>query len=298
MYPTQQLFLNIRKVFMIEIGKKQPLMVVNKTEFGVYLGNNEEKVLLPMKYLDADVEIGDSITVFVYRDSKDRLIATTLEPKIMLHRIAVLKVKQINNIGAFLDWGLEKDLLLPFKEQTVRVSEGKSYPVALYVDKSGRLCATMKIYPYLSTTNQYAKGDIVSGTAYEYIEKFGMFVAVDNMYHGLIPNKALYGKINPGDEIKANVSKVTADGKIELALRAPSYLQMGEDCDIILRELKCCDGFLPYNDKTDPDIIKNAFEMSKAAFKRAIGHLFKQGIISIGEEGIFLKNREDGECRR
>lgn len=271
---------------MIEIGKKQPLMVVNKTEFGVYLGNEQEKVLLPGKYVDEDVETGDSLTVFVYRDSKDRLIATTLEPLITLGEVRVLKVKQNNKIGSFLDWGLEKDLFLPFKEQTAKVKEGMSYPVALYVDKSGRLCATMKIYHYLKTTDMYHTGDIVKGIAYEHIDKFGMFVAVDCMYQGLIPNKALYGKIEIGDEIKATVSKVREDGKIELSVRGPAYLQLDEDGDRILKELDYNDGFLSLNDKSDPEIIKQKLEMSKAAFKRACGHLLKANKIDITDDGI------------
>lgn len=271
---------------MIEIGKKQPLMVVNRTEFGVYLGTDQEKVLLPAKFVDNDVEVGDSIFVFVYRDSKDRLIATTLEPKITLGEVSCLKVKQVNNIGAFLDWGLEKDLFLPFKEQTIKVKEGFSYPVALYVDKSGRLCATMKIYPYLKTTDIYHTGDMVSGIAYEHIDKFGMFVAVDGIYQGLIPKKALYGRIEIGDEIKATVSRVTEDGKIELSVRGPAYLQIDEDGEKILHEIDLNDGFLPMNDKSEPELIKEKFEMSKAAFKRACGHLLKQNKIDITDSGI------------
>lgn len=271
---------------MIEIGRKQPLMVIKKTEFGVYLGTEQDKVLLPAKFVDDDIETGDSIFVFVYRDSKDRLIATTLEPKLTIGQVAPLKVKQVNNIGAFLDWGLEKDLFLPYKEQTVRVKEGMSYPVALYVDKSGRLCATMKLYPYLKTTDAYHTGDMVKGIAYEHIEKFGMFVAVDGMYHGLIPKKALYGRIEIGDEISATVAKVTEDGKIELAVRQPSYLQIDEDSEKILREIELNDGFLPMNDKTDPELIKEKFEMSKAAFKRACGHLLKQNKIDITQTGV------------
>lgn len=271
---------------MIEIGRKQPLMVVKRTEFGVYLGTEQDKVLLPSKYVDSDVEVGDSIFVFVYRDSKDRLIATTLEPKITLGQIAKLKVKQVNNIGAFLDWGLEKDLFLPYKEQTVRVKEGMAYPVALYVDKSDRLCATMKLYPYLKTTDSYHTGDMIKGIAYEHIEKFGMFVAVDGIYQGLIPKKALYGRIEIGDEISATVSKVTDDGKIELAVRGPAYLQIDEDGEKILHEIDLNDGFLPINDKSDPELIKEKFEMSKAAFKRACGHLLKQNKIDITENGI------------
>ena len=274
---------------MIELGKKQALMVVKKTEFGVYLGNSEDKVLLPAKFAGDDVEIGDAISVFVYRDSMDRLIATTNEPLITLGEVKSLKVKQITKIGAFLDWGLEKDLLLPFKEQTANVAEGKTYPVALYIDKSNRLCATMKVYKYLKTTNQYKTGDTVYGTAYEKIDRFGMFVAIDNMYQGLIPNKALYGKISVGDEVKATVSRVHEDGKIELALRAPAYLQIDEDSSVIYDTIVRNGGSLPFNDKSDPEIIRQEFNMSKAAFKRACGHLLKAGKIQITDNGIIQK---------
>lgn len=272
---------------MIEIGKKQALMVVSRTEFGVYLGNSQEKVLLPGKYVEEGIEIGDSITVFIYRDSSDRLIATTLNPLITIGGIATLKVKQVTGIGAFLDWGLEKDLFLPFKEQTTKVKEGMRYPVALYVDKSGRLCATMKIYRFLKTTDQYSTGDQIKGIAYEHIDKFGMFVAVDGIYQGLVPKKELYGRIEIGDEITATVSKVTEDGKLQLAIREPAYLQIEKDSDAILRRLEYNGGFLPYNDKSAPEDIKREFEMSKAAFKRACGHLFKNKKIQIKEEGIY-----------
>lgn len=271
---------------MIEIGKKQSLMVVKRTDFGVYLGNEQDKVLLPAKFVDEDVEIGDALTVFVYRDSMDRLIATTLEPIITIGEVKKLKVKQITKIGAFLDWGLEKDLFLPFKEQTTRVKEGVAYPVALYVDKSGRLCATMKLYPYLKTTTVYQAGDMVKGIAYEHIEKFGMFVAIDGIFQGLIPKKALYGRVEIGDEISATVAKVTEDGKIELAIRQPAYLQIEDDADKILKAIEMNDGFLPLNDKSDPDLIKQEFDISKAAFKRACGHLLKQEKIYIRENGI------------
>ena len=274
---------------MIEIGKKQPLMVVKKTDFGVYLGTDTENVLLPAKYVDEDVEIGDPINVFVYRDSKDRLIATTKEPYITLGQVRRLTVRQVTDIGAFMDWGLEKDLFLPFKEQTSHVTEGKSYPVALYVDKSGRLCATTRIYKYLGTTDAYKTGATVSGTAYEYIEKFGMFVAVDDMYQALIPPKALYGRISIGDSITATVSRVHEDGKLELALRGPAYMQIDGDAGRIMEKLKINDGFLPYNDKSSPEDIKEEFEMSKAAFKRACGHLLKERLIDITDSGIILK---------
>ncbi|MCM1307536.1 MAG: S1-like domain-containing RNA-binding protein [Butyrivibrio sp.] len=274
---------------MIELGKVQPLMVVKRTDFGVYLGTEEERVLLPAKYVDGDVEIGDSLTVFVYRDSKDRLIATTKEPFIRLGEVRTLTVKDVTQIGAFMDWGLEKDLFLPFKEQTCAVREGKSYPVALYIDKSGRLCATTRIYNYLGVTDAYKAGDTVRGVAYEHIEKFGMFVAVDGLYQGLIPRRSLYGKINVGDEISAAVSRVMPDGKLELTLRAPAYLQINDDADAIMAELQKNGGRLGINDKSDPQLIKERLEMSKAAFKRACGHLLKEGLIKITDSGIEIQ---------
>lgn len=276
---------------MIELGKKQALMVVKKTDFGVYLGTEDDKVLLPAKYAADDIETGDSVTVFVYRDSKDRIIATTKEPYITLGEVRPLMVKQVTGIGAFMDWGLEKDLLLPFGEQTSPVTEGRRYPVALYIDKSSRLCATTKIYPYLKTTDIYRTGDIVKGTAYEYIDKFGMFVAVDNMFHGLIPKKAFYGKINVGDEISATVSRVRDDGKLELSVRGPAYMQINDDADRILKALNESGGKLPFNDRSDPEIIKDEFEMSKAAFKRACGHLLKEKLIKITDSGIEATER-------
>ena len=174
---------------MIRIGEVQDLKIVKKTDFGVYLGNEEERVLLPRKQVPENASIGDTVTVFIYRDSQDRLLATTNKPALVLGEVARLEVKDTGKIGAFLDWGLEKDLFLPFKEQTYRVHPGDNCLVALYVDKSSRLCATMNVYKYLGTTTQYKRGDMVSGTAYQYIEKFGMYVAVDDMYQGLIPKK-------------------------------------------------------------------------------------------------------------
>lgn len=274
---------------MIQLGKKQSLMFVNRTDFGVYLGTKDDKVLLPKKYLKCELEEGDALEVFIYRDSMDRLVATTEEPLITLGEVKSLKVKEITKIGAFLDWGLEKDLLLPFKEQTGKIQEGKSYPVVLYIDRSNRLCATMKVYPYLKTNHGYSKGDTVTGTAYERIEKFGMFVAVDNTYQALIPNKELYGDVSVGDEVKATITKIHEDGKIQLALREPAYLAIDKDGNKICEILKKNGGKLPFNDKSDSELIKEEFGMSKAAFKRACGHLWKEGKIEITPIGIILK---------
>lgn len=157
---------------MIELGKKQKLLVVKTVDFGIYLGEDRnapqnERVLLPSKQVPEGTKAGDEIEVFIYKDSQDRLIATTREPMLQVGQTAVLKVKQVTRIGAFLDWGLEKDLLLPYHEQTNRVREGEECLVALYVDKSSRLCATMKVYHYLSTRTPYGPGDMVKGRVYE-----------------------------------------------------------------------------------------------------------------------------------
>ena len=275
---------------MIQIGKKQCLNIVSRTDFGVYLGTKEEKVLLPVKQVPADVEIGDALTVFVYRDSQDRLIATTNTPKIELDRIAKLKVAQISQIGAFLDWGLEKDLFLPFKEQTYKVKPGDECLVVLYVDKSSRLCATMNVYKYLKGTTQYKRGDMVQGTAYQYIEKFGMYVAVDDMYQGLIPKKECYGVLNVGDTLTGlRVTNVTADGRLELAVREVGYLQRDDDAAKILETIEEFDGVLPFSDKASPEVIKRELGMSKASFKRAVGKLLKEGKIELSDTSIRLK---------
>ena len=207
----------------MRLGEYQELVCVKKVDFGIYLSTSsasEERVLLPAKQIPDGVKQGDKLKVFVYKDSNDRLIATTNEPKLTLGGLAVLTVKEVTKIGAFLDWGLEKDLFLPFKEQTYRVRPGDSCLVALYIDKSSRLCATMNVYKYLKGTTQYKRGDMVQGTAYQYIEKFGMYVAVDDMYQGLIPKKECYGVLNVGDTLTGlRVTNVTADGRLEHAVR-------------------------------------------------------------------------------
>ncbi len=275
---------------MIELGLKQTLKIVKKTEFGVYLGTEEEKVLLPKKQVPEGTGIGDEINVFIYRDSQDRLLATVNEPKLTLGEVAKLTVKEVGKIGAFLDWGLEKDLFLPFKEQTYKVRPGESCLVALYIDKSNRLCATMNVYKYLKTTTQYSKGDLVNGTAYAYIEKFGMYVAVDDMYQGLIPNKALYGEVSLGSGLRGvRVSNVTPDGKLELAIREMSYLQRDKDAEAILGLIEQYDGVLPFSEKASPEVIKRELNMSKASFKRAIGKLLKEGKIENGDGKIRIK---------
>ena len=273
----------------IELGKMQELTVVKKVDFGVYLApedNREDKVLLPGKQVPEGCGLGDRITVVVYRDSRDRLISTTTKPGLCLGEVAVLTVAQTGKLGAFLDWGLEKDLFLPFKEQTRRVQEGESFPAALYVDKSGRLCATMKIYHYLKTDSPYHKDDRVSGHLYEISRQFGAFVAVDNQYSALIPPREMYGELKVGDTVEARVIAVHEDGKLDLSVRDKAYLIIETDADKVMRLIESFDGVLPFNDKASPEVIKRETNMSKNEFKRAVGHLLKNGRIEITEKSI------------
>lgn len=275
---------------MIALGERQDLKIIKKVDFGVYLSSEDnshgEKVLLPIKQVPDGAQPGDKLEVFIYRDSKDRLIATTTMPKVTLGNIAKLKVAQTGKIGAFLDWGLEKDLLLPFKEQTKKVTEGEECLAALYIDKSNRLCATMKIYPYLHTDSPYGKDDRVTGTVYEISEQFGAFVAVDDKYSGLIARKELYGKLQVGDSVTARVTAVKEDGKLDLSIREKAYLQIETDAIRVLEIIDSFDGALPFSDKASPEVIKRETQMSKNEFKRAVGHLLKEGKIIISEKSI------------
>ncbi len=287
---------------MILLGRMQTLRVVKKTDFGVYLGDqgiesdfsfipdkkeivDVPSILLP-KAQAKDLTTGDTVEVFIYKDSEDRPIATTAKPLLTMGAIARITVKEVTNIGAFLDWGLAKDLFLPFKEQTFRVQKGDSVLVTLYIDKSSRLCATAKVYNSLQSNSPYQREDQVSGTVYEIIDAFGAYVAVDDRYSALIPNKELFTTLKPGEKVSARVTKVQPDGRLVLSIREKSYLQMDTDCSLIYDALIKAGGFLPYHDKTSPDLIKAKFGLSKNAFKRAIGHLQKEGKLLIEEDGI------------
>lgn len=277
---------------MFELGKRQTLKMVKRVEFGAYLGeqeNAEDRVLLPIRQVPEGLEHGDAIEVFLYKDSKDRLIATTSRPLLQIGEIARLKVAETGKIGAFLDWGLEKDLLLPFKEQTAKVGEGDEVLVSLYEDKSSRLCATMKIYEYLSKQTPYTIGDTVEGTVYELSDRFGAFVAVDDHYSALIPAKECFGEFHVGDRVSARVTAVKEDGKMDLSVRQKAYLQMDADVEAVLKVMESYGGKLPFNDKVSPEVIKKEFHLSKNAFKRAVGRLLKAGKVEITDNGILLK---------
>lgn len=272
----------------MKLGEKQVLTVVKIVDFGVYLGNDEERVLLPKKQVPEGIEPGDPVEVFLYRDSSDRLIATTNEPKLTMGHLAVLEVADTGKMGAFLDWGLEKDLLLPYKEQTVKVKKDQEVLVALYIDKSDRLCATMKVYPYLKTQSPYVVEDQVEGRIYEISDNFGVFVAVDDQYSGLIPKTEAQGQYRPGEKVSCRVTNVREDGKLNLSPRKKAYQQMDEDSELVLKVIGEYAGVLPFDDKVSPEVIKREFGLSKAAFKRAVGHLLKEKKIKIQDKRIYL----------
>lgn len=272
----------------MEIGKIQKLQVVKKTDFGVYLGTNEEKVLLPKNQVPEGTELGDTIEVFICRDSEDRLIATTEKPVAQVGETAYIRVKEITKFGAFLDWGLGKDLFLPYKEQTTDIKEGDMVLVGIYTDKSDRLCATMKVYNYLLCTSTYEEDDIVKGVVYNFNPQYGAFVAVNNKYHGLIQMKELTSKVYVGMEVEARVKSVRTDGKLDLALRKKAYLQIDDDARKIIEYMEKNNGEIGYTDKARPEIIKKDFGMSKNEFKRAIGRLLKERRVIIKENSINL----------
>lgn len=276
---------------MLKLGEQNLLKSIRKTEQGVYLAESEaasESVLLPRKYVPADLAVGDTIDVFLYRDSSDRLIATTQTPKIMLHEVKVLTVADTGKIGAFLDCGLEKDLLLPFREQTKKVSKGEAVLVALYIDKSGRLALTMNVYPYLRTDSTYGKDDEVTGRVYLISKNFGAFVAVDDIFSALIPKNELFSDVEVGQMITARVASVKEDGKLTLSIRKKAYEQMDDDAQRILEGIRAHDGILPFSDKADPEVIRREFQMSKNEFKRAVGKLYKERKIEIRKDSIIL----------
>lgn len=279
---------------MIILGKKQSLLVVKTVEFGIYLAENrdaeaKDRILLPGKQVPEGTKEGDRLEVFIYKDSQDRLIATTREPKLKVGEVGVLTVSQVTKIGAFLDWGLEKDLLLPYHEQTLRVREGEDVLVAVYVDKSGRLCATMKVYHYLSTRAPYVIGEMVKGRVYQISDNFGVFVAVDDKYSALIPKREAAGKYRPGQILELRVTEVKEDGKLNVSDRQKAYIQINEDAECVYSVIEEFAGVLPFDDKASPEVIQREFGLSKAAFKRAVGHLLKEGKIEIKDRRIYIK---------
>ncbi len=280
---------------MIEIGKWNKLKVIRSKDFGIYLGEENaataDTVLLPRKQIPDGVKAGSVLDVFIYKDSEDRLIATVNKPYITIGEIKKLRVKSVLPIGAFMDWGLERDIFLPFKEQTTKVKEGAEYLVRMYLDKTQRLCVSMKLYDYLLPLEGYTKGQHFTGTVYEYKKGFGALVAIDDKYSGLIHESELFNKVHIGETVKGRIVNIREDGRADLALREPIHVQINEDSEMVYDIIKSYRGIISFSDKTDKDIIQKEFGLSKNAFKRAVGKLYKDGRITIdkktGEISIF-----------
>ena len=276
----------------MKLGKIQTLRIVRFRDFGAYLAESDapdaESVLLPKKQLPEGAKVGDELTVFLYKDSAGRPIATTKKPLLTVGETGKLTIREITQIGAFLDIGLERDVLLPFREREGEIKPGQSVLAALYVDHSGRLAATMRVYPYLRAAESYRADDVVQGTVYE-IRDMGVFVAVDDRYFGLIPRSEVYEHFSIGQEISARVMRVREDGKLDLSPRKKAFQQMGDDAARIMEALAAAGGTLPYGDGSDPEKIREVFGISKSAFKRALGRLLREGKILLTAERIEQK---------
>ena len=281
---------------MFEIGKYNTLTILRDTKVGLFLGNPDvdpdgiHDVLLPNKYVPKVFEIGEKLTVFIYLDHEQRPVATTLEPYILLNEFALLRVNYVNQVGAFMDWGMEKDILVPFKEQARPMEKGKRYLVYLYMDeKTNRLVASSK-------TNQFLNNDVLTVEKGEevdlivsHITEIGINVIINEKHKGLIYKDEVYDDaIRTGDRMRGYIKTIRPDNKIDVSLQIQGYLNIEPNAKVILDELKASRGFLRLNDNSHPEDIKTVLKMSKKTFKKAIGSLYKDKLIEIKEDGIHL----------
>lgn len=279
---------------MINIGDFNNLKVVRRADFGYYLdaetGNSSDDVLLPMKStLGRGLDIDEEVEAFIYRDTSDRLIATLKKPLAKVGDLAYLKVVDITDIGSFVSIGLERDILVPFKEENYKLETGRKYLFYIYLDKTGRLAATTFIDKYLHDTNSYNIDDEVEGTVYGFQTNGSIMIAIEDTYRAVMLRKECYIGVVPGDRLKVRVKKYYEDGKIDVTVRKPRLEERDEVQEQILEYLKKYNGSMPYNDKSSPDDIKKVFQTSKNAFKRALGGLMKGDLIVQDEEGTRLK---------
>lgn len=274
----------------MQIGGQNTLNVLRHTSAGAFLGDESGgEVLLPNKYVPEDLKVGEDISVFVYTDSEDRPVATTLTPKIRLNEFAFLQVKAVNEIGAFMDWGLEKDLLVPFREQGRKMAKHLWYVVYLYLDSlSNRLVASAKIRRFLQDVPEDLEpGQEVSLLVYDRTD-LGMNVIVDNKYHGLLYANEIFQPVYPGDLLKGYIKKVREDQSLDVSLQKQGLDNVSDNAARILELMKSGDGFLPLTDKSEPEEIYDKLAMSKKTFKKAIGMLYKDKKVFFAEDGIYL----------
>jgi len=276
---------------LIEIGKYNDLKILRETSVGLYLGAEDgEDVLLPTRYCPESYEIGDKIRVFVYPDNEGRKIATNLIPKLLVNEFAFLQVKAIETAGAFMDWGLDKDLLVPFREQRQRMEKGRWYVIYLYIDdKTGRLVGTNKIEQRLQNDDlKVQEGDEVELLIMQKTD-LGYSAIINHEHKGLIFGNEIFGEINVGQEVTGYIKIIREDNKIDLSLQPIGYQNaIDPNYDLLTRKLMENNGFLSLNDKSTPELIYETLGISKKAFKKTIGALYKQRAIEITPEGIKL----------
>lgn len=275
---------------MAEIGKLNKLTIVKKVDFGVYLdGGDLGEILLPKRYVPEKYEIGGMVEVLIYRDSEDRIIATTEKPYATVGQFAFLKVVSLSPVGAFLGWGLQKDLLVPFREQKEQMSEDESYIVYIYIDElKKRIVASSKIDKFLKDIpSSFFEGQEVNLMIYGHTD-IGYKAIINNAHWGIIYKNEVFEKLEKGQTVKGFIKKVREDNKIDLSLHEPGYKKVGDLAGKIIDELKRRGGFAPVTDKTSPEIIYGLFGVSKSTFKKAIGALYKKRLITIEDKGIRL----------
>jgi predicted RNA-binding protein (virulence factor B family) len=276
---------------VIEIGKYNELEILRHTSVGLYLGDGlGADVLLPNKYCPDDIEQGDKLRVFVYKDHEERKVATTLTPKILLNDFAVLKVTAVSSVGAFLDWGLEKDLMVPFNEQREKMEEGKWYLVYMNIDKkTDRLYASNKLDKFLQNESlSVVEGDEVNIIVMQKTD-LGFSVIVNKEHKGLVFNNEIFKTLKVGDKLKGFVKNIRDDNKIDISLQPLGYDKFNDpNCELILAKLDKSKGFLSITDSSSPEEIYSSLGISKKAFKKAIGSLYKQRKITISQDGITL----------
>ncbi len=272
---------------MINIGAYNELEVVKQLDFGIYLREGDIEILMPTKWVPKDTQIGDKLNVFIFRDSDDRLIATTIEPYAVANTFAFLETKQVNAVGAFLDWGMDKDLLVPFREQSQKMEEGRSYVVFVYVDEeTDRLTASAKLNRFIENDNiELRDGDIVDLLVYSETP-LGFNAIINNRYSGLIYKNEIYEAVRLGDKIKGFVKHVREDNKIDLSLQKSGYELVDDVKWRILNMMKQNNGVLSLTDSSSPEEIKAKLQISKKAFKKAVGALYRERLVKLTDTGI------------
>lgn len=273
----------------MKIGHYNTLTIARETKVGLFLTDGKDDVLLPLKYVPKEYNIGDEIIVFVYLDHEERPVATTLEPYILMDEFGLLRVNYVNKFGAFLDWGLEKDLFVPFKEQARPMEKGKRYLVFAYIDeKTNRIVASSKTNQFLSNENlSVSVGDEVE-LIISHITDMGINVIINDIHKGLLYKDQVYDDIRLGDRMKGYIKNIRPDHKIDVSLQKLGYQNIEPNAEKILQELRASRGFLRLNDNSHPEDIKTVLKMSKKTFKKAIGSLYKDKLIEIKDEGIYL----------